>query len=107
MQEEKIVSQAAKIAELSQEMEKLRKLISQLINGNRSEKRVFSDTNQTLLPFESQEELAAAQAEAEAEAEAIIQEYMVKRKSARRSLVTNRFRRTCRVWKRPSTFPAT
>ena len=78
-QEDKIASQGKQIAELSNEMEKLRKLISQLINGNRSEKRIFSDINQPLLPFESEEELEAAQAEAEAEAEAVIQEYTVKR----------------------------
>ncbi len=52
-QEDKIASQGKQIAELNNEMEKLRKLISQLINGNRSEKRIFSDVNQSLLPFES------------------------------------------------------
>jgi len=78
-QAERNASQGKQIAELSNEMEKLRKLISQLIHGNRSEKRIFSDINQPLLPFETEEELKAAQAEAEAEAEAVIQEYTVKR----------------------------
>lgn len=77
LQEGKIASQAEQIAELNAEMEKLRKLISQLLNGNRSEKRIFSD--QALLPFESEEELEAARIEAEVEAESIIQEYTVKR----------------------------
>jgi transposase/uncharacterized short protein YbdD (DUF466 family) len=78
-QYDQLASQGRKIDELSAEMEKLRRLLSQLVNGNRSEKRIFSDANQALLPFESEEELKAAQAEAEAEAEAIIQQYTVKR----------------------------
>lgn len=78
-QQEKIVLQERKIDELNNEMDKLRKLISKLINGNRSEKRIPSDENQLLLPFETEEELQIAQAEAEAEAETIIQEYTVKR----------------------------
>ena len=79
-QEEKISSQDKQIAELNVEMEKLRRLVTQLLNGNRSEKRIFSDADQALLPFESEEELKAAEAEAEEEAQAIVQEYTVKRK---------------------------
>ena len=60
-------------------MEKFRKLLSQLANGSRSEKRILSGPNQTWLPFENEEELKAAQAEAEAEAEKIIEQYTVKR----------------------------
>jgi len=72
-------SQEKKLDELTAEMEKLRKLLSQLMNGSRSEKRIFSGPDQRWLPFESEEELKEAQAEAEAEAEKIIEEYTVKR----------------------------
>ena len=67
--QELIVLQQKQIEELQVEQEKLRKLLSQLVNGNRSEKRVISGPDQVLLPFESDEEFEAAQAEAEAEAE--------------------------------------
>lgn len=72
-------TQAAKLEELTTEMEKLRKLLSQFLNGHRSEKRVLPAENQALLPFDSSEEFQAAQAEAEAEAEAIVQKYTVTR----------------------------
>lgn len=78
-QQATIDTQQAKIDTLEAEQEKLRKLVSQLINGNRSEKRILSSTDQALLPFESDEEFQAAQAEAEAEAETIIEEHSVKR----------------------------
>ena len=61
------------------EMEKIRKLLSQLVNGQRSEKRIISGPNQNWLPFESSEEFQAARAEAEAQAEAVIQKYTVER----------------------------
>jgi transposase len=77
----KIEEQGEKLDELLTEMEKLRKLLSQLVNGPRSEKRIFSGPEQAWLPFENEEELKAAQAEAEAEAEKVIQEYTVKRHS--------------------------
>jgi transposase len=82
--QELIVSQQKQIEELQVEQEKLRKLLSQLLNGNRSEKRVFSGPDQILLPFESEEEYQAAQAEAEAEAETIIAEYTVQRRARKK-----------------------
>lgn len=82
--QELVVSQQKQIEELQIEQEKLRKLLSQLINGNRSEKRIFSGPDQALLPFESEEEFQAAQAEAEAEAETIIAEYTVQRRARNR-----------------------
>jgi transposase len=67
------------IEEQGLEMEKLRKLVSQLVNGQRSEKRIITAPNQNWLPFESSEEFQAARAEAEAQAEATIQKYTVER----------------------------
>ena len=60
-------------------MEKLRKLLSHFVNGQRSEKRILTGPDQNWLPFESSEEFQAARAEAEAQAEAIIQKYTVER----------------------------
>jgi transposase len=77
--QELIISQQKMIDELQLEQEKLRKLLAQMLNGNRSEKRIFSGPDQKLLPFESEEEFKAAQAEAEAEAETIIEKYTVQR----------------------------
>jgi transposase len=74
-----ITSQAAKLEEVTTEMEKLRKLLSHLVNGHRSEKRLLPAENQAWLPFESSEEFQAARAEAEAQAEAIVQQYTVTR----------------------------
>jgi hypothetical protein len=68
-----------KIKELSTEMDKLRRLFNQLVNGSRSQRRIHDDPKQAWLPFESEEELQAAQAEAQAEAEQTIEEYTVKR----------------------------
>jgi transposase len=69
----------ATIEELQAEMEKLRKLLSRLVNGHRSEKRILPTAGQSWLPFESQEEFQAARAEAQAQAEAIVQTYTVTR----------------------------
>jgi transposase len=77
--QELIVSQQEMIDDLQVEQEKLRKLLEQMIHGNRSERRILSDADQALLPFESEEEFQAAQAEAEAEAERIIEKYTVQR----------------------------
>jgi transposase len=74
-----IASQTQKLDELAVEMEKLRKLLSYFVNGHRSEKRILPAPNQTLLPFDNDEEFQAARAEAEAQAEAIVQTYLVKR----------------------------
>jgi transposase len=74
-----ITSQAQKLDELASEMEKLRKLLSYFVNGHRSEKRILPAPNQTLLPFDNDEEFQAARAEAEAQAETIVQTYLVKR----------------------------
>ena len=77
--QELIVSQQKMIDDLQIEQEKLRKLLQQMIHGNRSEKRILSGADQALLPFESEEEFKTAQAEAEAEAETIIEKYTVGR----------------------------
>lgn len=69
----------ALIEEQSSELEKLRKLLSRLVNGNRSERRLLSSPSQQLLPFESQEEYEAAKLEAETEAKQIIEKYEVQR----------------------------
>jgi transposase len=79
-----IVSQQETIDALQIEQEKLRKLLEQMIQGNRSEKRIFSGADQALLPFESEEEFQAAQAEAEAEAETIIEKYTVERQARKK-----------------------
>ena len=74
-----IASQAGKLEELTTEMEKMRKLLSHLVNGHRSEKRILPAENQAILPFENSEEFLAARAEAEAEAATIVQTYTVTR----------------------------
>jgi transposase len=74
-----IEEQGRTIEEQGLEMEKIRKLLSQLVHGQRSEKRIISGPNQNWLPFESSEEFQAARAEAEAQAEAVIQKYTVER----------------------------
>src|SRR5262245_14045072 len=50
---ETIAGQERKIAELGVEMEKVRKLLSQFVNGHRSEKRLQSGPDHQWLPFES------------------------------------------------------
>lgn len=70
--------------ELSAETDKLRKLLSRLVNGNKSERRVLDNPGQQLLPFESEEEYEAAKVEAKQ----VIDKYTVKqheRKKKRRS----------------------
>lgn len=74
-----IASQAQKIEELSVENDKLRKLLSHLVHGRRSEKRILPSPDQSLLPFDNQAEFQAARAEAEAQAEAIVQAFTVTR----------------------------
>jgi transposase len=79
---------AAETEKLTAEMESLRKLLSHLVNGSRSEKRILDSPGQGLLPFESVEEFEAAKAEAEAEAKQIVEKYEVQqheRKKKRRS----------------------
>ena len=83
-----IEQERARNEELAAEHEKLRKLLSQLVNGSRSEKRILDSLGQGLLPFESEEEYQSAKAEAEAEAKRIIEKYEVashERKKKRRS----------------------
>ena len=58
--QELLVSQQQQIDELQAEQEKLRKLLQQMLQGNRSEKRILPDADQGWLPFESEEELQAA-----------------------------------------------
>lgn len=82
-QAETIASQARQLEELSVEMEKLRKLLSYFVNGQRSEKRLLPAENQQLLPFDTDEDFQAARAEAEAQAEAIVQTYTVTRNVAK------------------------
>ena len=79
-----IQTQAKTIDALQVETEKLRKLLSHFVNGNRSEKRIIPSPGQSVLPFENAEELAAARAEAEAEAEVIVQKYTVEREIKRK-----------------------
>ena len=74
-----IASQEQKIEQLGVEMEKLRKLLSHFVNGQRSEKRILSGPDQAFLPFDNNEEFQAARAEAEAQAEAIVQTFTVTR----------------------------
>ena len=64
--------QQAKIEALESEMEKLRKLLSHFVNGQRSEKRVVTGPEQNWLPFGNSEEFQAARAEAEAQAEIMV-----------------------------------
>ncbi len=76
--------QAAQILEQNAELEKFRKLLSQLVNGSRSEKRVLSGPDQRWLPFESDAEFQAARAEAVAEAQAVVETYTVQRQKRQR-----------------------
>lgn len=77
--QELVVALYKQIGELEVDRDQLRKMVSELLNGNRSEKRIFPAADQKLLPFESDEEFQAAQVEAQAEAETIIEEYTIKR----------------------------
>lgn len=77
--------QAAQLTEMSHELEKFRRLLSQLVNGHRSEKRVLSGPEQGLLPFESDAEFREAREEAVAEAQALIETYTVQRRARRQA----------------------
>jgi len=74
----RIVQLSNQHEELATEHEKLRKLLSRLVNGTRSEKRLLSSPSQCLLPFETVEEYEAAKEEAIAEAKQIVDAYTVK-----------------------------
>jgi len=74
-----LAEQFAQLAEQGSELEKFRKLLSQLVNGSRSEKRVLSSPDQRWLPFESDAEFQAAREEALAEAQAVVETYTVQR----------------------------
>ena len=96
-----IAAQDKKIEELGLEMEKLRKLLSHFINGQRSEKRIVTGPSQDWLPFADHEEFQAARAEAEAQAEAVIQTYTVERevqnKKPRKESLPSHLRREERI----------
>lgn len=79
-----IESNQKKIDELNGEMEKLRKLLSQFVNGHRSEKRLVTGPDQKWLPFESSEEFQAARAEAEAQAEILIDAHKRRRQTQKK-----------------------
>ena len=66
------------------EVEKMRRVLHELMHGRRSEKRVPSSPDQQWLPFENDAEFLAARAEAEAEAEVVIQTFTVQRKVRKR-----------------------
>lgn len=80
-----VAAQARKIEELTTEMEKLRKMLVQFVNGHTSEKRILSDSRQAYLPFEDSQEYQEARAEAQAEAERIIQTYTVQREIGKKN----------------------
>lgn len=87
-QSHQLIEQSRQLETLTAEQEKLRKLLSQLVNGSRTEKRILENPAQALLPFETDEEFQAAKQEAEAEAKQIIEQYEVKqheRKKKRRN----------------------
>jgi len=94
-------AQAGQIEALGLEIEKLRKLLSHFVNGHRSEKRILSGPDQTLLPFDSSEEFQAARAEAEAQAEAIVQTFTttrtVRKKKKRDESLPSHLRREERI----------
>ena len=75
---------AHKTAQLQDELEKMRRVLHELMHGRRSEKRVPSSPDQQWLPFEDDAEYLAARAEAEAEAEVVIQTFTVQREVRKR-----------------------
>ena len=79
-QAKQIAEHAVKVAQMQDELEKMRRVLQELMHGRRSEKRVPSDPDQQWLPFENDAEYLAARAEAEAEAEVVIQTFTVERK---------------------------
>jgi len=103
-----IREQGTVIAELSLEMEKLRKLLSHFVNGHRSEKRILTGPDQDWLPFEGSAEFQAARAEAEAQAAAVIQTYTVERevpKKPRNESLPSYLRREERIIAGDATLP--
>ena len=69
---------------MQDELEKMRRVLHELMHGRRSEKRVPSSPDQQWLPFENDAEFLAARAEAEAEAEVVIQTFTVERQVRKR-----------------------
>jgi transposase len=95
-----LATQGRMIEELGSEMAKLRQLLSQFINGHRSEKRIITGPDQNWLPFDNSQEFQAARAEAEAQAEVIVQTYMVERqvkKKPRNESLPSHLRREERI----------
>ena len=95
-----LATQGRMIEELGNEMAKLRQLLSQFINGHRSEKRIMTGPNQHWLPFDNNAEFQAVRAEAEAQAEVIIQTYTVERqvqKKPRNESLPSHLRREERI----------
>ena len=83
--------QATTIQKQAEEMAELRKMLSRMLNGNRSEKRTVHSPDQPLLPFDDNEEFLVARGEAEAEAEVIIQKYTVEREIRKKKPRTELF----------------
>jgi transposase len=83
-QAKQIAEHAVKVAQLQDELEKMRRVLHELMHGRRSEKRVPSNPDQQWLPFENDAEYLAARAEAEAEAEVVIQTFTVERQVRKR-----------------------
>lgn len=73
-----------KTAQLQDELEKMRRVLHELLHGRRSEKRGPSSPDQQWLPFENDAEFLAARAEAEAEAKVVIQTFTVEREVRKR-----------------------
>ena len=95
-----LATQGRMIEELGSEMAKLRQLLSQFVNGHRSEKRIITGPDQNWLPFDNSAEFQAARAEAEAQAEVIIQTYTVERqvkKKPRNESLPSHLRREERI----------
>ncbi|MHB8974304.1 MAG: IS66 family transposase [Pirellulaceae bacterium] len=83
-QAKQVAEHAAKVAQIQDELEKMRRVLHELMHGRRSEKRVPSNPDQQWLPFENDAEFLAARAEAEAEAEVVIQTFTVERQVRKR-----------------------
>ena len=83
-QAEQLAGHMTKTAQLQDELEKMRRVLHELMHGRRSEKRVPSSPDQQWLPFENDAEFLAARAEAEAEAEVVIQTFTVQREVRKR-----------------------
>lgn len=83
-QAQQIAQNMSKIAQLQDEVEKMRRVLHELLHGRRSEKRVPSGPDQPWLPFQNDAEFLAARAEAEAEAKVVIQAITVERQVRQR-----------------------